>query len=214
MNKTQTKRLFKAIEEGDEATVLAILDDAPDDPNTGLWPALHGFGGIVNRADLIRLALDRGADPDRQVGNSSNTVRELVEFNAHLYSPEVLALFSIEPEVARGESSLPIEPPFMEHPSGDNANAEAALIEAMERLDGLGEVDRWINFSGQGRGQTDETYVVRDVAYRNGILDFKVSDREWAGYGRVWDFLGIKFNATMTSDLISLDSRRPSVELS
>jgi hypothetical protein len=167
------------VDEHDEWLRLAtrLLDEGAD-PNTGLWPALHAVGGIVNRADLIHLALDRGADPDRQVGNSGNTVRELVRINAHLYSSEVLALFGLESAVAQEESSSPIEPPFLEHPSGEHANAEAALIDAMERLDELGEVERWIRISGQGRGQTDETYVVRDVAYRDGILDLTVDKRE------------------------------------
>jgi hypothetical protein len=71
------------------------LIDKGADPNTGLWPALHGFGGIVARADLIRLALDRGADPDRQLGDSGSTVRELVEINRRLFSAEVLGLFGI-----------------------------------------------------------------------------------------------------------------------
>jgi hypothetical protein len=71
------------------------LIDKGADPNSGLWPALHGFGGPVKRADLIRLVLERGADPDRQLGNSGNTIRELVKINRHLYSSEVLALFGI-----------------------------------------------------------------------------------------------------------------------
>ena len=65
------------------------------DPNTGLWPALHGFGRIVARTDLIRLALESGADPDRQLGDSGNTVRERVKINRHLFSAEVLGLFGI-----------------------------------------------------------------------------------------------------------------------
>lgn len=72
-----------------------LLDEGAD-PNTGLWPALHGFGGIVDRADLIRLLLDRGADPDRPVGNSDDTARELVEINRRRYTDEVLGLFGIE----------------------------------------------------------------------------------------------------------------------
>lgn len=83
-------------ENHDEWIRLATrLIDKGADPNTGLWPALHGFGGIVARADLIRLALKRGADPDRQLGNTGNTVRELVVVNRHLYSAEVLSLFGI-----------------------------------------------------------------------------------------------------------------------
>lgn len=83
-------------ENHDEWISLATrLIDKGADPNTGLWPALHGFGGIVARVDLIRLALKRGADPDRQLGDSGNTIRELVVVNRHLYSAEVLSLFGI-----------------------------------------------------------------------------------------------------------------------
>ncbi len=65
------------------------------DPTSGLWPALHGFGGSVDRADLIRLLLDRGADPDRQLGDSGSTIREMVEINSQLYTGEVLAFFGL-----------------------------------------------------------------------------------------------------------------------
>jgi len=73
------------------------LIDNGAEPNSGLWPALHGFGGIVERVDLIRLCLERGADPDRQVGNSGNTVRELVNINQKLYTQEILDLFGVAP---------------------------------------------------------------------------------------------------------------------
>lgn len=71
-----------------------LLDEGAD-PTSALWPALHSFGGLVKRADLIRLLLDRGADPDRKVGNSDNTVRELVEINRRLYTDEVLELLHL-----------------------------------------------------------------------------------------------------------------------
>ena len=83
-------------ENHDEWIRLATrLIDRGADPNTGLWPALHGFGKIVARTDLIRLALERGADPDRQLGDLGSTVRELVNINRHLFSAEVLDLFGI-----------------------------------------------------------------------------------------------------------------------
>ena len=85
-------------EKHDDWIALATrLIDSGADPDSGLWPALHGFGGIVERADLIRLCLQRGADPDRQVGDSGNTVRELVNINRKLYTQEVLDLFGIAP---------------------------------------------------------------------------------------------------------------------
>jgi len=73
-----------------------LLDEGAD-PTSALWPALHGFGRIVKRADLIRLLLDRGANADQQVGNSGNTARELVAINRRLYSDEVLKLFDLDP---------------------------------------------------------------------------------------------------------------------
>jgi hypothetical protein len=80
----------------DEWIQLATrLLDQGADPTPGLWPALHAFGAIVKRADLNRLLLDRGANADEQVGNSGNTVRELVEVNKRLYTNEVLCLFHV-----------------------------------------------------------------------------------------------------------------------
>ncbi|WP_145385824.1 hypothetical protein [Stieleria neptunia] len=71
------------------------LLDAGIDPNEGLWPSLHGYGELVPRDDLIRIMLERGADPDRQVGNSGNTVRELVKINSRLYPSAILELFGV-----------------------------------------------------------------------------------------------------------------------
>jgi hypothetical protein len=90
--------------EHDEWISLATrLLDLGAEPTSALWPALHSFaGGFVKRADLIRLLLDRGANPDEQAGNSGNTVRELVEVNKRLYSNEVLGLF----DVGEGSSGI------------------------------------------------------------------------------------------------------------
>ncbi len=71
-----------------------LLDQGAD-PTSALWPALHAFGAIVKRADLIRLLLDRGANVDQQMGNSGNTVRELVEVNKRRYTDEILHLFNL-----------------------------------------------------------------------------------------------------------------------
>lgn len=80
----------------DEWICLATrLIDAGADPNTGIWVALSGYGPLVPRTELIRLVLERGADPDQKVGNSGNTVRELVQVNRDKFPPEVLDLFRI-----------------------------------------------------------------------------------------------------------------------
>lgn len=98
--------------------IATRLLDQGADPNAGLWPALHGFGRLVNRADLIKLLLDRGADPDRKVGNCANTVRELVAVNRRLYSSEVLALFGV------GDSGASTEP------SGQDKQDTAMKVDA------------------------------------------------------------------------------------
>jgi ankyrin repeat protein len=71
-----------------------LLDEGAD-ATSALWQALHGFGRIVKRADLIRLLLDRGANPDQVVGNTGSTARELVAINRRLYTDEVLRLLNL-----------------------------------------------------------------------------------------------------------------------
>ena len=76
------------------AFTIRLLDTGID-PNEGLWPALHGYGPLVPRDDLIRIMLQRGADPDLAVGNSGNTVRELVKINSRKYSPAIRKMFGV-----------------------------------------------------------------------------------------------------------------------
>ena len=71
------------------------LIDGGADPNEGLWPALDGCCQTLERTDMIRLCLDRGADPDSELANSGSTIREMVKINQQLFSPEVLSLFDI-----------------------------------------------------------------------------------------------------------------------
>jgi hypothetical protein len=78
--------------------LAARLLDQGADPTTGLWPALHAFGAIVDRADLIRLLLLRGANADQLTGNSGSTVRELVAVNRRKFTAEVLGLFCVAAE--------------------------------------------------------------------------------------------------------------------
>lgn len=73
------------------------LIDKGADPTSALWQALNGVGRIVKRADLLRLLLNRGANPDLQVGNTGSTARELLEINRRLYTDEVLQLFHLAP---------------------------------------------------------------------------------------------------------------------
>lgn len=71
------------------------LLDLGADPGTALWPALHSFGRVVTRIDLVELLLKRGADPDIRVGDSGSSVRELVLSNRSRYPAEVLDLLGV-----------------------------------------------------------------------------------------------------------------------
>jgi hypothetical protein len=72
------------------------LLDGGADPNSAFWTSLACFGGVVRRSDLIKILVDYGADPDRGVGDTGSTVRELVEINRRLFPEEVLMLFGLE----------------------------------------------------------------------------------------------------------------------
>jgi hypothetical protein len=132
--------------------------------------------------ETVQVLLEAGADPDyrhrewllRLAADYTYIEGGEVKTRSTKLAPEIFSMYGISQEelkAANQQSSRPVEPPFLEHPNGDHKKAKSALIEAMQGLDRLGETERWINFSGQGRGKTDETYVIRDVAYRNGILD-------------------------------------------
>lgn len=56
--------------------------------------------------------------------------------------------------------------PFMEHPTGEFANAVSAMEDAIGRLRALDSWDRWIAFCGQGQGSRPETYHVAEVRLR------------------------------------------------
>lgn len=79
----------------DVVRLVGDLIDAGADPNDALWPALSAYNKAWDRPEVIELLLQRGADPDRPVGNSGNTVRELVAINAGRYSARVLSLFGV-----------------------------------------------------------------------------------------------------------------------
>jgi hypothetical protein len=160
--------------EHDEWISLATrLLDLGAEPTSALWPALAGF---VKRADLIRLLLTRGANPDVQVGNSGNTARELVEVNRRLYSNEVLGLFHLDanPPEQPAADSKPVAPPFMSHPSGDFETVVDAMADTIKRLRALPEWDNWITFCAQGMGPRVDTYHFASIRMRQGEITFRV----------------------------------------
>ena len=80
----------------DWVALVGRLIDQGANPTSSLWPALHSFGRIVDRTDIIQLLLDRGANPDETVGSSGSTARQLVAVNRKLYPPGLLALFALD----------------------------------------------------------------------------------------------------------------------
>ena len=161
--------------------LAARLLDEGADPTSALWPALHGFGGLVNRADLIRLLLDRGANPDQTLGNCGNTVRELVEINRHLYTDEVFRLFHLnptesvpKPDNADDAKLKPVQRPLVQHPSGDFETAVEAMAFAITSLRALPVWDKWITFCAQGMGPRVDTYHFASIRMRQGEITFLV----------------------------------------
>ena len=157
--------------------LAARLLDEGADPNSALWPALYGFGGIVDRADLIRLLLDRGANPDQLLGNCGDTVRELVEINRHLYTDEVLRLFHLnpgasvpKPDNADDAKLKPVQRPLVEHPSGDFETAVEAMAFAITSLRALPVWDKWVTFCAQGMGPRVDTYYFASIRMRQGEI--------------------------------------------
>lgn len=70
--------------------------DLGANPSDALWAACGGYKKDRDRPEIIEYLLSHGANPDLPVGNSGNTVRELIEINSRLYSSYVLQLFKIE----------------------------------------------------------------------------------------------------------------------
>lgn len=64
-------------------------------PSDALWPACHAYNKVADKHEIISLLLQNGASPEREVGNTSSTVKELVKVNSRLYSNRVLSLFGL-----------------------------------------------------------------------------------------------------------------------
>lgn len=170
--------------EHDEWIQLATrLLDLGAEPTSALSCAVGGFGSRVQRADLIRLLLSRGANPDVQAGNSGNTVREIVEINKRLFSNEVLDLFHVQ-HATDHELKNAVEravPPFMSHPSGDFETPVDAMADAIKRLRALPKWAKWITFCAQGMGPRVDTYHFASIRMRQGEITFVVQTNtlEW-----------------------------------
>jgi len=168
------------------------------DPTVGnsLWDAVHNCAAQSSEQEkeisyeVIQLLIDAGADPNkysRHLLLHSGSETTYVENGVSKTGPakikfEILERYGItreELEEFTRKRDVPKEQaPFLEHPNGNHPNAKAAIIEAMQQLDELGKVRRWIQFDGQGRGATDNQYECKSVAYRNGVLKLKLDDAE------------------------------------
>jgi len=66
--------------------------------------------------------------------------------------------------------------PFMEYPSDDCGSSLEAMTSAFERLRKGGYGDRWITFSGQGKGHDEDSYQIENVKVRGNTLDLRCQD--------------------------------------
>src|SRR5215469_15402064 len=61
--------------------------------------------------------------------------------------------------------------PFMEHPTGDFKSAVDAMEDAVHRLRGLKNWDKWIAFNAQGEGSEPESEAFAEVRMLQDKLD-------------------------------------------
>ena len=89
---------FAGPREVDHARMMKLVGELIDrgaDPTDAIWAACHVYhSSFPWRIQMIELLLARGADPDRAVGTSGNTTRELMRVNAKKFPPEVLRPFA------------------------------------------------------------------------------------------------------------------------
>src|SRR4029450_9816838 len=61
----------------------------------------------------------------------------------------------------------------MEYPSDDYNSSLEAMTSAFARLKSGGYGDRWITFSGQGKGHDEDSYQIEEVQVRGNTLDLR-----------------------------------------
>ena len=98
-----------------------------------------------------------------------------------------------------GKSSTPPDDdrPFMEYPSDDYDSSLQAMTSAFERLKSGGYTDRWITFSGQGKGHDEDSDQVEEVNVRGNTLDLR---------GQTLDLPALLQFAKMQGQIVDVDS--------
>lgn len=87
--------------------------------------------------------------------------------------------------------------PFMEYPSDDYESSLQAMTSAFERLKSGGFADRWITFSGQGKGHDEDSDQVEEVKVRGNTLDLR---------GQTLDLPALLKFAKMQGQIVDVDS--------
>lgn len=150
------------------------------------YTPLH-FAVQKARADIVRVLLAHGADPNAQdvFGNtplmeavtSRSGGSEIVELlleaggdpqieNKHGVSPKHylgVPRGGVESEIASGEL-------FFEHPSGEFATAREALRAAFEKLLAMKGPTPRLVFVAQGQGSREDSYDIAEVEYEGDSL--------------------------------------------
>ncbi|HEY7087013.1 MAG TPA: hypothetical protein VH518_02925 [Tepidisphaeraceae bacterium] len=72
-----------------------------------------------------------------------------------------------------GKSEPSGDEPFMEFPSDDYDSSLAAMTSAFQRLKKGNFGDRWITFSGQGKGHDEDSDQIEDVNVKGNTFDLR-----------------------------------------
>jgi hypothetical protein len=103
----------------------------------------------------------------------------------------------------------PEDEPFMEHPTGEFKNSLEAMTSAFKRLNTGSNADRWITFSGQGKGHDEDSDQIEDVRVRGNTFDLHDQNIDVAA---VLQFAGLQGQVTPQTDaegMITLPDATP-----